>query len=49
MRSYLINKILCSQYHLRKVIRRKMARWVCILIEKIFTTLFGREIYHDVA
>ncbi len=49
MRSYVINKILCLQYHLRKVIGKKMARWVCILIEKTFTTLFGREVYHDVA
>jgi len=47
MRNYLINKIICLQYHLRKVIGKKMARWICILIEKNFTNLFGREVYHD--
>gem|GEM_PF-3668276 len=46
VRNYIINKIICLQYHLRKVIGKKMARWICILIEKTFTTLFGREIYH---
>jgi hypothetical protein len=46
MRSYIINKIISSQYHLRRVIGKKMARWGCILIEKAFTTLFGREVYH---
>jgi len=47
MRSYIINKIICSEYHLRKVIGKKMARSICILIEKTFTTLFGREVYHE--
>jgi len=47
VRSHIINKILCLQYHLRKVIGKKMARWICILIEKTFTTLFGREVYHE--
>jgi len=47
MRGYIINKIICLQYHLRKVIGKKMARWSCILIENTFTTLFGREVYHD--
>jgi hypothetical protein len=45
VRNYIINKIICLQYHLRKVIGKKMARWICILIEKTFTTLFGREVY----
>jgi len=45
MRNYIINKIICFQYHLRKVIGKKMARWICILIEKTFTIPFGREIY----
>ncbi|OGP74888.1 MAG: hypothetical protein A2V86_18265 [Deltaproteobacteria bacterium RBG_16_49_23] len=47
VRNYIINKIICLQYHLRKVIGKKMARWICILIEKTFTTLFGREVYRD--
>ena len=47
VRSHIINKIICLQYHLRKVIGKKMARWICILIEKTFTTLFGREVYYD--
>jgi hypothetical protein len=47
MRSYVINKMLCLQYHLRKVIGKKMARWVCIWIEKTFTALFGREVYQE--
>ena len=47
MRSYIINKILCLQYYLRKVIGRKAARWICILIENTFTALFGREVYHE--
>ena len=47
MRNYIINKVICLQYHLRKVIGKKMARWICILIEKTLTTLFGREVYHD--
>ncbi len=47
MRNYLINKIIGFQYHLRKVIGKKRARWICIWMEKTFTTLFGRESYHD--
>ncbi len=47
MRNYIINNIICFQYHLRKVIGKKMARWICILLEKTFTTLFGREIYGE--
>jgi hypothetical protein len=47
VRNYIINKVICLQYRLRKVIGRKMARWVCISIERTFTTLFGREVYHD--
>jgi hypothetical protein len=45
MRNYIINKIVGLQYHLRKIIGKKMARYVCIAIEKSFTTLFGRERY----
>jgi len=44
MRNYIINKIMCLQYHFRKVIGKKMARWICILAEKTFTALFGREV-----
>jgi hypothetical protein len=47
MRNYIINKLLCLQYQLRKIIGKKMARWICIWIEKIFVILFGRENYHD--
>jgi hypothetical protein len=46
MRSYIINKILCLQYRLRGIIGKKKARTVCIILEKVFTTLFGREVYH---
>jgi len=47
MRNYIINMIICLQYHLRKVIGKKMARWICIWIEETFTTLFGREVYRE--
>ncbi len=47
MRNYIINKILCFQYHLRKVIGKKMADRICILIEKTFIALFGRENYRE--
>ena len=46
MRSYVINKILCLQYRLRRIIGKKKARTICIILEKVFTTLFGREVYH---
>ena len=46
MRNYIINKIISLQYHLRKVIGKKMTKWNCILIEKAFTILFGREVDH---
>ncbi|NWG04002.1 MAG: hypothetical protein HXY44_14210 [Syntrophaceae bacterium] len=47
MRNYAINKIICLQYQLRKVIGKKMARRICMLIEEIFITLFGREPYRE--
>ncbi len=47
MRNYIINKIVGLQYHLRKVIGKKMARYICMGIEKTFTTIFGRERYPD--
>ena len=46
MRSYVINKLLCLQYRLRKIVGKKAARNICIILEKVFTTLFGREVYH---
>jgi hypothetical protein len=47
MRNYIINKIICTQHHLRKVVGKKMARWICILVEKTFTALFGRDVYQE--
>lgn len=47
VRNYIINKNISLEYHLRKAIGKKMARWICLLIEKIFTTLFGREVYQE--
>ena len=47
MRSLILNKILSLQYRLGKVIGRKKARSICILLEKCFVTVFGREIYHE--
>ena len=47
VRSIIINKILSFQYHLGKLIGRKRARQICMLIEKTFTNLFGREVYYD--
>jgi len=45
VRSTVINKILSFQYRLGKLIGRRKAGRVCILIEKTFTNLFGREAY----
>jgi hypothetical protein len=47
MRSTIINKILSFQYHLGKFIGRKKASHVCTFVERIFTNLFGREVYDD--
>jgi hypothetical protein len=47
VRSTIINKILSLQYRLRKLIGRKQANRFCIFIERIFTNLFGREVYCD--
>ncbi len=47
MRSTIINKILSLQYLLGKQIGKKNARGICIILEKSFTTLFGREMYRD--
>ncbi len=47
MRSLIVNKILSFQYRLGKIIGRKTAGRICIILERIFTTLVGREVYHD--
>jgi hypothetical protein len=47
MRSTIINKILSFQYLLGKFIGREKAAIICIVLEKTFTTLFGREVYKD--
>jgi len=45
MRSYVINKILCFQCRLRKAIGKRKADIICIVLERTFTALFGRESY----
>jgi len=47
MRSFIINKILSFQYRLGKVIGRKEASRVCHILDRSFTTLFGRDVYDD--
>jgi len=46
MRSLVINKILSFQYRLGKLIGRRKAARICIVLEKTFTGLFGREVYN---
>jgi hypothetical protein len=46
MRSLLINKLLSFQYRLGKRIGRRKAARICIVLEKTFTGLFGREVYN---
>jgi len=45
MRSLVINKLLSFQYRLGKLIGRRKAARICIVLEKTFTGLFGREVY----
>jgi len=45
MRTFLISKILSFQYHLGKLVGRRNASRICGVIERSFTTLFGREVY----
>ncbi len=45
MRSLVINKIICFQYRLGKLIGRRKAARICIVLDKTFTGLFGREVY----
>jgi hypothetical protein len=47
MRSLVINKILSFQYRLGKLIGRRKASRVCMVLERAFTALFGREVYDD--
>jgi len=47
VRSTIVNKLLSFQYRLGKLIGRKRARRICILIEGTFTNYFGREVYCD--
>lgn len=46
MRSLVINRILSFQYRLGKLIGRRKASRVCVVLDKAFTTLFGREVYN---
>ncbi len=45
MRSLLINKILSFQYRLGRLIGRRRAGRICIVFERAFTAIFGREVY----
>jgi hypothetical protein len=47
MRGFVINKILSFQYRLGRVVGKGRARSVCIMLEKSFVNLFGREVCHD--
>jgi len=47
MRSLVINKILSFQYSLGKLIGKRKAARICRVLERTFTTLFGREVYDD--
>jgi len=42
----MINKLLSFQYRLGKRIGRRRAARICIILEKAFTGLFGREVYN---
>ena len=46
MRSLIINKILCLQYRLGRIVGRSKAKCICMGIERAFITLFGRETNH---
>ena len=45
MRGFVINKILSIQYRLGKLIGKEKASYLCILLERTFLGLFGREKY----
>jgi hypothetical protein len=48
MRSLVINRILSFQYRLGKLIGKRKAARICIVLEETFTRLFGREVYNDI-
>jgi len=45
MRSLVINKILSFQYRLGKIIGRRGASRICIVLDRTFTAAFGEEVY----
>ena len=45
MRNLVINKVLPFQYRLGKVLGRRRAKRICVVLERGFTILFGREVY----
>ncbi len=45
MRSLVINEILSFQYRLGRIIGKKSACRICIVLERTFTAVFGREGY----
>jgi hypothetical protein len=47
MRGFVINKILSIQYRLGKLIGKGKASHMCLLVERTFLSLFGREEYGD--
>jgi len=47
VRSTIINKILSFQYRLGKLIGKKRAGRICVMVERTFTSIFGREVYWD--
>lgn len=46
MRSMVINRILSFQYRLGKLIGRRKAARICVVLDRAFTSLFGREVYN---
>ncbi len=46
MRSMVINRILSFQYRLGKLIGRRKAAHICVVLDRAFTSLFGREVYN---
>jgi hypothetical protein len=47
MRGFVINKILSIQYRLGKLMGKGKASHICLLFERAFLSLFGREKYED--
>jgi hypothetical protein len=44
VRDSIMNKVICLLYRLRKVIGKKMARWVCTLINQHHETLLIQKL-----